>query len=237
MSEQSEFPGFSKKAVDFLDKLAKNNDKAWFEAHKDEYERYLREPSRDFVRAAAEPLQALAPGVHADPRVNRSLFRIYRDQRRVKEGPPFKEHMGLWFWEGPGHRMSCSGFYLHLEPNAMVLAAGLPWFQKDALHAYRQAAQHPVRGAALADAVREVTAKGYELRGKTYKRMPRGCDPEHPNAGLLLHSGLYARLETPIAPEVFTPQCLDYCLARWVDMLPLHQWMVDLTWGLAEEAA
>lgn len=237
MSQQSEFPGFSKKAVDFLAKLAKNNDKAWFEAHKDEYERYLREPSRDFVRAAAEPLMALAPGVHADPRVNRSLFRIYRDQRRVKDGPPFKEHMGLWFWEGPGHRMSCSGFYLHIEPGSLVLAAGMPWFKKEAIHAYRQAAQHPVRGAALAKAVEEVTAKGYGIMGKTYKRMPRGCDPEHPNAELLLHSGLYARFEEPLPPEVFTPACLDYCLARWVEMLPLHQWLVDMSWGLAEEAA
>lgn len=237
MTQHAEFPGFSKKAIDFLEKLAKNNNKAWFETHKDEYERYLREPSRDFVRAAAEPLGTIAPGVHADPRVNRSLFRIYRDQRRVKDGPPFKEHVALWFWEGPGHRISCSGFYFHIEPGSLSLGAGMPWFKNEAIHAYRQAAQHPVRGAALAKAVEEVAAKGYDIMGKTYKRMPRGCDPEHPNAELLLHSGLYARSETPLPPEIFTPECLDYCLARWVDMLPLHQWLVDLTWGLSEEAA
>jgi uncharacterized protein (TIGR02453 family) len=237
MIRDVEFPGFPPKAINFLEKLAKNNNKAWFEAHKEEYERLLREPSRDFVRAAAEPLKALAPGVHADPRVNRSLFRIYRDQRRVKEGPPFKEHLGIWFWEGPGHRMSCSGLYFHIEPGSMILAAGMPWFKSEAIHAYRQAAQHPLRGAALAKAVEEVTAGGYGLGGKTYKRMPRGCDPKHPNAELLLHSGLYARIETPLPKEIFTPECLDYCLARWVDMLPLHQWLVDLTWGLADEAA
>ncbi len=235
MGQHSEFKGFPRQAPDFLKRLAANNHKPWFEAHKAEYERLLREPSRDFVRAAAAPLQALAPGVHADPRVNRSLFRIYRDQRRVKEGPPFKEHMGLWFWEGPGHRMSCSGFYFHLEPDRLVLAAGMPWFKGEILHAYRRAAQHPVRGRALREAVDQVLARGYELGGRTYKRLPRGADPEHPNADLLLHSGLYARVETDIPPEVFTPECLDYCLARWVEMLPVHQWLVELTWQTLEE--
>ncbi|KMY66111.1 hypothetical protein AAU61_19410 [Desulfocarbo indianensis] len=232
MADSLEFAGFSPKAVEFLRNLADNNEKAWFDAHKDEYERLLREPSRAFVNAAAESLKALAPGVHADPRVNRSLFRIHRDQRRVKDGPPFKEHMALWFWEGPGHRMSCSGFYFHLEPGKLILAAGMPWFKGEALHAYRQAAQHPIRGAALAQAVEEVAGRGYGIAGQCYKRLPRGADPEHPNAELLLHGGLYARMETEIPPDIFSPQCLDYCLARWVETLPLHQWLVDLTWRL-----
>jgi uncharacterized protein (TIGR02453 family) len=231
------FAGFPRGAVRFLSRLAAHNDKAWFEAHKDEYERLVREPAREFVRAMAEPLAALAPQVHADPRVNRSLFRIHRDQRRVKEGPPFKEHLGVWFWEGPGHRMACPGFYFHLEPGRVLVSAGMPWFSGELLHAYRRAAVHPLSGPELARAVEEVAGRGYGLGGRRYRRLPKGYGPQSPNRELLLHGGLYAFDQGPVPDEAFGPELVDYCLERWVQMLPLHQWLVQLARRAADSEA
>ena len=42
------------------------------------------EPAREFVIALGERLRQLAPNVMADPRVNKSIFRIYRDTRFSK---------------------------------------------------------------------------------------------------------------------------------------------------------
>src|SRR5688572_4342402 len=70
---------FSSKTIAFLRKLKKNNDRAWFHAHRDEYERHVRAPMVEIVDRLAQDLRGFAPELVADPRV--SLFRPWRDTR------------------------------------------------------------------------------------------------------------------------------------------------------------
>ncbi len=78
------FTGFPPEALKFFAELSINNEKPWFEAHRSDYDNYVIEPSRDFVIALGERLRELAPNIMADPRVNKSIFRIYRDMRFSK---------------------------------------------------------------------------------------------------------------------------------------------------------
>ena len=78
------FYGCPKETLQFFTELAANNNKPWFDAHKPDYERYVLGPARDFVVAMGERLMELSPNVVADPRVNKSIFRIYRDIRFSK---------------------------------------------------------------------------------------------------------------------------------------------------------
>jgi uncharacterized protein (DUF2461 family) len=59
----SNFNGFPKKMMTFFTELTKNNDKAWFEAHKKEYEALLKRPSEDFVGAMGKKLKQLSPRI------------------------------------------------------------------------------------------------------------------------------------------------------------------------------
>ena len=47
------FDGFSREAIDFLTELRENNDRAWFQPRKAEYERLLKHPLEDLEAAAA----------------------------------------------------------------------------------------------------------------------------------------------------------------------------------------
>jgi uncharacterized protein (TIGR02453 family) len=96
------FAGFRSEAFAFLDELARNNDRAWFQSHRDAYETFVLEPARDLVEALGEELRAFAPDVNADPRVGGSIMRIARDTRFAKDKRPYKTHLDLWFWEGTG---------------------------------------------------------------------------------------------------------------------------------------
>ena len=73
------FAGFPRDAAAFLAGLKENNNRTWFEEHRGTYEAALLQPARAFVVAMCEQLRAIAPDVHADPRVNGSIFRINRD--------------------------------------------------------------------------------------------------------------------------------------------------------------
>jgi len=232
MAQAEEFKGFSKKTVTFFQDLDKNNNREWFAAQRNNYEEYVLQPARAFVKAMGKRLQRLTPGIMASPRPDGSLFRIYRDTRFSPDKSPYKTHMGIFFWEGKRPRMECSGYYFHLEPPNLMLGGGLYIFPRPLLERFRLAAIDPEYGDELAAAVKKITTRpGFSLEGKHYKRLPPGTDPTLPNAVLLLHNGLYAGWETKIPKEFFSADLVEYCLDKFRHLEPLHHWLTDLVNG------
>jgi uncharacterized protein (TIGR02453 family) len=230
MTVEVNFEGFFPETIIFFDKLKKNNDKIWFDKHRDDYENFVLEPSRQYVMALGRKLRKVFPSLQADPRVNKSLFKIYRDTRFAKDKRPFKTNLGLWFWEGGGARMECSGFYVHIEPGKLMLANGIYMFSKPQLEEFRQSVVHKTRGSALQQAIKKTVGRDrFEIGGTHYKKVPRGFDPEHKRADLLLHNALYAMSNGPIPAEFYTPGFVDYSFKIFKAMGPLHKWLVDLT--------
>ncbi len=80
------FTGFRPEAIDLLADLAQNNDRAWFQPRKADYERLLKEPMEALVAAFADQFAAREIPLRADPK--RSIFRIYRDTRFSKDKSP-----------------------------------------------------------------------------------------------------------------------------------------------------
>lgn len=174
-------------------------------------------------------LHPIAPGINADPRINRSLFRINRDTRFSRDKTPYKTHLGIWFWEGAGPRMERSGFYIQVEPDRLSIGAGIYRFTPPMLEKYRDRVIDRRHGAALRDAVEEVASSGpYTLGDARYKRVPRGYDPDHPNAKFLLFDGFWMGMETPIPEEFSTPAFPEWCFEHCVNVLPVHRWLQDL---------
>ena len=89
------FTGFRPEAIQFLADLASNNDRAWFQPRKGEYERLLKEPLEALIAALAERFEARGIPLRADPA--KSPFRIYRDVRFSKDKSPYKTNIGASF--------------------------------------------------------------------------------------------------------------------------------------------
>lgn len=229
MKAAPKFKGFPKECVEFYSTLATNNTKEWFDAHKGDFETYVMAPARELVHDLGKRLATITPGVVADPRVNRSIFRPYRDTRFSKDKTPYKTHLGIFWWVGPLAKMDCPGYYLHIEPPILMLAVGNHCFSKPILEMYRDAVVDPVQGPALADALNAVRNKGnYEIGIKHYKQIPRGYDKSNPNAELLLFNGLTAAFSTPIPKELHSPRIVDYAFDKLRDMSPVVEWLLDM---------
>lgn len=223
------FTGFPAEALQFFAALADNNYKSWFEAHKLNYQNDVLAPARDFVVALGERLRDLSPDVVADPRVNKSIFRIHRDIRFSKDKRPYKTHLALWFPAGAsGGKFENPGYYFHMEPANIMLGVGLHSFSKPLLKAYRDAVVDPQLGPQLAQITAELLGKGYRVGSKTYKRVPQGYDPQHAYADLLLYSGLTSGLDLGIPVELHSPALVDVCFARYQDMAPMVHWLHEM---------
>ena len=99
------FTAFSPDLLAFLEELAANNHRAWFNENKTRYEALVREPCLDFIAAMAEPLARFAPRFVAWPKkTGGSLMRIYRDTRFSKDKTPYKTNVGIQFRHEMGRR-------------------------------------------------------------------------------------------------------------------------------------
>ena len=85
------FTGFTDATVDFLWGIRFNNERPWFEAHKETYLSELYRPMKDL---GAEIYDFLSERRPEDAMMCR-VSRIYRDARRLHGRGPYKDH--LWF--------------------------------------------------------------------------------------------------------------------------------------------
>lgn len=222
----SEFNGFPVEALDFLTDLSLNNHRGWFEENRATYEQQLIAPARAFVEAFGERLTARRPDIVADPRVDKSIFRMHRDVRFSKDKSPYKTHIGFFFWEGPNKQSP--GFYVHIEPDKLIAGGGAYQFDKDQLAHFRSKAVDPVAGKALRRAVDRLDGSGLEVRGKHYKRVPRGMPADHSNADLLLHNGLWVSAgERPLTESLHGPEFVDEIFGLLEPCFEVHGWLVE----------
>ena len=231
-----EFKGFSKKTIPFLKAIRKNNNKEWFEAHKKEYEEYILNPSRLFVVEMGEHLQALEPTITAEPKINKSLFRIYRDTRRMgSDKTPIKSRIGIIFWQGSAKRLQSSSFYLHFSPDELFVSVGVKWFEKPLLDAYREYIQDDFKRVQLDDLLSSLEAKGYETLPKGYKRLPRGFNADMPSVEMSLFKGVasYKMLNPSLIEN--GEKFIDTLYNIYEDMLPLQQWMYEMSLSVKED--
>ena len=233
-----EFTGFGKGALEFLTSIKNNNNKEWFEAHKLEYEKLILNPSRSFVVEMGEHLQALEPTINASPKINKSLYRIYRDTRRMGANKePIKHRIGVIFWQGNTKRMQSSSFYMHFSPDELYVAVGVRWFEKAMLDAYREYIKDDAKRDELYDILENIKSKdkGYKHLEKGYKRYPRGFSKEMTHSDLSLYKGMatFKMLEPSLIYDGET--LVNELYKIYEDMLPLQQFMYEISLRIKED--
>jgi uncharacterized protein (TIGR02453 family) len=168
--------GISSKVFQFFSKLAKNNNREWFECRKTEF-KALESEVKIFVKEIESTLQ------EHDKIEKAKIFRIYRDVRFSKNKSPYKTHFGMAFHrEKPALR---GGYYIHLEPDNSFLGVG--FWGPSAADLFRIRKELEVDAAELREIMADPTFKGYwgTLQGDEVKTAPKGFNKEHPNIDLI----------------------------------------------------
>ena len=124
-----------KEVLQLLDALSRNNNREWFEANKEWYKRV-----NAYVIAFAERLidgVALFDTMVRGLTVKDCTYRIYRDIRFSNDKTPYKTHIGIYICPG-GKKSSFAGYYLHIEPQASFVVAGLYCPETKVLNSVRE---------------------------------------------------------------------------------------------------
>jgi len=180
--------GIPQSALDFLKQLSKNNNRDWFNRHKENYGNELDH----MVRFAEEVLSQMSRHDKIETASGKKvLHRIYKDTRFSKDKIPYKTH-----WAGSFSRATQQlrgGYYFHLELGNSFAAGGFFGPSADDLKRIRQDIDLNHQ-----DWIRILTDKKFlktfgKLRGDVVASAPRGYPKDHEAIELLRHKQFLIR--------------------------------------------
>jgi len=215
-------PLFTSRTLSFLRALKRNNDRAWFAAHREDYQRYVQQPLLDFVDLMATELKSLAPELAASPKA--SLFRIYRDTRFSSDKRPFKTQVGVLFPNRDLHRNQSACLYVEIGPDGCMIFGGIYRPDRPELLAIREHVAHTHRRlTALVEAPAFKRIVG-AIEGQPLRRVPTGYPPAHPAAEYLKFRHFLLGKEYPAAFAT-APGFLREILSLFRHMAPVVRYL------------
>lgn len=224
---KNSFPGFPKGMFQFLDELASNNNRDWFNENKDRYRSVVVAPVCDFVEAMRPNLEKISSHYIADSRPHGgSMFRIYRDVRFSKDKRPYKEHVGCQFRHEAGKDAHAPGFYVHLATDEILFGGGVWNPPNPVLGKIRDAIVDNANSWEKIKTNKTFIKRFNSIRGDGLKRPPRGFNPEHMHIEDLRRKTFFvmqaAGQELAMSPEFITEATRAFKAAS-----PLMEFLTD----------
>lgn len=164
----------------FLRQLESNNNKAWFDSHKNDYLE-ARSHFNAIVEKLLEGISAFDSSIKGVG-VNDCTYRIYKDMRFSKDGLPYKTHFGAFIARG-GRKSGYSGYYFHIGtgsgdnyPCRSFLAVGNYYMDSKVLRVVREDIE---LGGGDFDRILKDLHPSLSLdQDQKLKKAPVGFDPE-----------------------------------------------------------
>lgn len=200
----------------FLEKLAKNNNKEWFSAHKSEYEE-AKSAVEPFFRAIYNEIST------KDQLGDLKIYRIYRDVRFSKDKTPYKTHFGLYFPRKQPHFRG--GYYIHISPEETFVAGGFYAPEKDDLFRIRKEIE--MEGEYFSEIMQSENIKKYfgsTLWGDELKSAPKDFDKNDPMIAYIRKKQFI--LKRDFSREmVENPQFFDEIIVSLLALRPFFDFM------------
>jgi uncharacterized protein (TIGR02453 family) len=215
-------PRFTTDTLKFLRALKRNNDREWFRARREEYDRHVREPMIAVIEHLARDFQRIAPEIVAAPKV--SLYRIYRDTRFSEDKTPLKTHAAAVFPTRGLPKHEGAGFYFEVAPGWVWIGGGLYAPPPPQLLRVREHIATTWPRVKRIATSKTFTTNVSQLDGEQLTRVPRGFATGHPAADYLKHRQFIAGRELP--PEIATDATFyPTLLATFAAILPLIRFL------------
>ena len=207
-------PFFSVATFKFLDQLAKNNTRAWFNEHKPSYEQLVRFPALAFIESMQPSIQDQSTHFTAvAKKTGGSLMRVHRDTRFSKDKTPYKTNVGIQFRHVAGKDVHAPGFYFHLSPVECFIGAGIWRPDSKALSKIREMiSDSPNAWNNIVN--NPCFKKHYQLSGGSLKTYPRGYDKNHPMIEDLRRKDFIA-IHPLSRDEVLSPKLIEIAQRRY----------------------
>lgn len=196
------FGGWTGDFQGFFLGLQADNSKAYFTAHRKQYEEEVKGPMLALL-ADLEP--EFGPA---------RLSRPNRDIRFSADRSPYKTNI-----------YASGGGYVALDASGLVAAGGHYMMEAPQLARFREAVAADRSGKRLVGIVTGLSDKGYEIGGQELKRVPAPHSQDHPRGDLLRHKRLIYWRRWDVGPWIATSEARERVVQAWRDGGELNAWL------------
>ena len=160
---------FSQQSIDFLIENKIHDSRAWYQEHKGLYAEFVLDPFVELVAQLGPAMLKIDPAFIIEPRVDRTLSRIYRDTRFSKDKSLYRDNMWMVFMREKKLYGGLPAFYFDLSPQGFSYGMGYYQASTASMDAIRQlildnAAQYKKADAAFRK--QDI----FRMEGEAYKR-------------------------------------------------------------------
>lgn len=178
--------------LSFLKGLKKNNEKTWFDLHREQYDA-ARKNVEEFVQSVINVHSKNDPGI-AGLEARKCMFRINRDVRFSNDKSPYKTNFGASINEG-GKKALAGGYYIHIEPGNSFAGGGIYMPMPAELKKVRQEIDYNTEefeSILSSKSFRSIFKGLTEGTGMKLTRVPQGFDKDSPAAKYLVYKSYIA---------------------------------------------
>jgi len=136
--ETGGFEGFSPETLAFLRNLEANNNKVWFEAHRQDYQAYLLQPLQDLVVELGGFMLTIDPYFETTPAINKTISRIHRDTRFSRDKSPYRSTMWITFKRPRKAWKDAPAYFFEISPDSYRYGMGFYSASKGTMDRFRE---------------------------------------------------------------------------------------------------
>jgi len=215
------FRGFSPQTIEFMWGLRLNNQKPWFEANKETFQKELQSPIKALGQTVFERIEA----DYSEQGFIHKVSRIYKDARRVHDGEPYRCNM--WFSiEKPSEEWTATPvFWFELSPEAWRY--GLGYYQARPITMAKLRARidrDPKKFEKLIAPLGK--QEEFILDGEEYKRKKEA--PSQKTVAWYNKKSLVLMHEQQNGEELFSPALADRLVTGYEFLMPFYDYLITL---------
>lgn len=216
------FQGFTNETVDFMWGIRFNNERSWFEEHKQAYLDSFQTPMRELAGEVYDFLEKKAPELGLTYKVSR----IYKDARRLHGEGPYRDH--LWFSiQRPAEAWAAAPcFWFELGPESW--SCGLGYYSAKPLTMAKLRARMDADPTPMEALTRKLSRRtDLVLEGERYKK-PRSApasallEPWYSQKNFTIYH------EEKLDETAFSPALTERLKETFTFLLPFYRYFVTL---------
>lgn len=218
---------------DFLKSLIAQNNREWFNAHKEEYSAALSQ-FQSFTAQLIDGISQFDSTIaYLTPKD--CIYRIYRDLRFSTDKTPYKGHFAAYLNQH-GKQSPYGGYYVQFEPGRCLFGGGVWYLPHAQMHALRLSIVEQV------DTYRKIVEQPdfkhiFPIIGDDfYKRIPNGLPKDFPYPQYLLSKNYLSAGELTES-EMYASDSADKIVNCFKIMQPFNRFIEENIEINAEEAA
>lgn len=106
----------TQKTINILVENRLNDSKAWYEEHKSEIKKFVLDPFFSLIESLDPDMLSIDPLIVTEPKVDRTLSRIYRDTRFTRDKSRYRDSIWIHFNRDKNLFPGYPSFFFELKP-------------------------------------------------------------------------------------------------------------------------